>query len=43
MLYPDIFRSLEAVRWNMQEDIPWGNFEANQLTEVGGTRLGTDP
>jgi len=33
MLYPDIFSSLEAVRWNMQEDIPWGSFEANHLTE----------
>ncbi|MBW5810259.1 hypothetical protein FOZ70_36695, partial [Burkholderia sp. COPS] len=22
MLYPELFRSLEAVRWNMEKDIP---------------------
>ena len=23
MLYPELFKQLEAVRWNMDEDIPW--------------------
>jgi len=33
MLYPELFRQLEAVRWNMDVDIPWASFEAQQLTE----------
>ena len=33
MLYPELFRQLEAVRWNMDVDIPWTSFEAQQLTE----------
>ena len=23
MLYPELFKQLEAVRWNMDKDIPW--------------------
>ena len=23
MLYPELFKQLEAVRWNMDDDIPW--------------------
>jgi hypothetical protein len=33
MLYPDIFKQLEAVRWNMDVDIPWASFQAARLTE----------
>lgn len=33
MLYPELFRSLEQVRWNMETDIPWGLFDAGQLTD----------
>ena len=33
MLYPELFSSLEKARWNMQDDIPWASFEADQLTE----------
>ncbi|MEW9898615.1 ferritin-like domain-containing protein [Chitinivorax sp. PXF-14] len=33
MLYPDLFLSLEKARWNLQEDIPWGQFEAAKLTD----------
>ncbi|MFO1318419.1 MAG: ferritin-like domain-containing protein [Burkholderiales bacterium] len=33
MLYPEIFKSLERVRWNMETDIPWGDFDANLLTD----------
>ena len=33
MLYPVIFKSLERVRWNMEQDIPWSEFDAGLLTE----------
>jgi hypothetical protein len=33
MLYPDLFKQLEAVRWNMAEDIPWGQFDPTALTD----------
>ena len=33
MLYPELFRSLEQVRWNMETDIPWDQFDAAQLSE----------
>ncbi|MBY4735663.1 ferritin-like domain-containing protein, partial [Burkholderia cepacia] len=33
MLYPELFRSLEAVRWNMETDIPWNRFDASLLTD----------
>ena len=33
MLYPELFRSLEAVRWNMATDVPWDSFEADKLSE----------
>ena len=33
MLYPELFKQLEAVRWNMDADIPWAGFEAERLTE----------
>lgn len=33
MLYPELFASLEAVRWNMASDIPWGDFDAARLTD----------
>ncbi|WP_323119728.1 hypothetical protein, partial [Burkholderia alba] len=23
MLYPELYKSLEAVRWDMEKDIPW--------------------
>jgi hypothetical protein len=34
MLYPELFKQLEAVRWNMDTDIPWDRFDASQLTEA---------
>ena len=34
MLYPELFKQLEAVRWNMDTDIPWDQFDATQLTEA---------
>ncbi len=33
MLYPELFKQLESVRWNMEKDIPWASFEAHRLTD----------
>ena len=33
MLYPDIFKSLERVRWNMSEDVPWGDYNVACLSD----------
>jgi hypothetical protein len=33
MLYPELFASLEKVRWNMSEDIPWKDFDPAKLSE----------
>ncbi|MBK6745880.1 ferritin-like domain-containing protein [Ottowia sp.] len=33
MLYPELFKQLEAVRWNMGKDIPWDSFDASQLSD----------
>jgi len=33
MLYPELFKSLEAVRWHMDKDIPWDAFDASLLTD----------
>ena len=33
MLYPELFRQLESVRWNMEKDIPWASFAAHQLSD----------
>jgi len=32
MLYPELFKSLEQVRWSMDKDIPWDQFDAGKLT-----------
>jgi hypothetical protein len=33
MLYPELFKQLEAVRWNMERDIPWASFDASMLSD----------
>jgi hypothetical protein len=33
LLYPDLFRSLEAVRWNMERDVPWDTFDPRLLSD----------
>lgn len=33
MLYPELFKSLESARWDMEKDIPWDRFDASQLTD----------
>ena len=33
MLYPELFKSLEEVRWEMSKDIPWDAFDSSKLTD----------
>jgi hypothetical protein len=33
MLYPELFKALEEVRWNLENDVPWSDFEADKLTD----------
>jgi hypothetical protein len=33
MLYPELFKQLESVRWNMDTDIPWASFDAARLSD----------
>ncbi len=33
MLYPELFKQLEAVRWDMDKDIAWADFDASRLTD----------
>ncbi len=33
MLYPELFKSMEAVRWNMAADIPWDEFDGSKLSD----------
>lgn len=33
MLYPELFKSMEAVRWNMAHDIPWDDFDGSKLSD----------
>lgn len=33
MLYPELFKSMEAVRWNLATDIPWDDFDASKLSD----------
>ncbi len=39
MLYPELFRQLEAVRWDMERDIPWDSFDASTLTDEQATTI----
>jgi len=32
MLYPELFRQLESVRWDMDRDIPWQSFDGTKLS-----------
>ena len=31
MLYPELFKTMEAVRWNMATSIPWSEFDGAKL------------
>jgi hypothetical protein len=33
MLYPELFKQLESVRWDMDKDIPWDSFDASALSD----------
>jgi hypothetical protein len=33
MLYPELFKQLESVRWDMGRDIPWASFDASKLSD----------
>jgi hypothetical protein len=33
MLYPEIFKSLERLRWSLEDDVPWAAFEADKLSD----------
>jgi len=33
MLYPELFKSFERVRWNFDTDIPWDQFDASLLSD----------
>jgi len=33
MLYPELFKQLEAVRWDMDRDIPWQQHDASRLSD----------
>jgi hypothetical protein len=33
MLYPDLFRAFERVRWDLEKDIPWDQFDSSKLTD----------
>nr|WP_315426973.1 ferritin-like domain-containing protein [uncultured Albidiferax sp.] len=33
MLYPELFKQLEAVRWNMEKDVPWADFDPSLLSD----------
>lgn len=33
MLYPELFRAFERVRWDLEKDIDWASFDASQLTD----------
>ena len=38
MIYPELFKQLEAVRWNMDKDIPWDQFDAKQASATSRRR-----
>ena len=33
MLYPELFRQFESVRWDLEDDIPWDTFDASRLSD----------
>jgi hypothetical protein len=33
MLYPELFKQLESVRWDMDRDVPWQTFDATKLSD----------
>lgn len=39
MLYPEVFGTLEKLRWNMAKDVPWDRFDLALLTDEQATTI----
>src|ERR1700681_637086 len=39
MLYQELKKSHESVRWDMEKDIPWDKFDASKLTDEQATTI----
>lgn len=39
MLYPELFKQLESVRWDMERDIPWDQFDPRTLSDEQATTI----
>jgi hypothetical protein len=39
MLYPELFKSLERVRWSLADDVPWREFDATRLSDEQATTV----
>lgn len=39
MLYPEVFGTLEKLRWNMAKDVPWDRFDPALLTDEQATTI----
>lgn len=39
MLYPEVFGTLEKLRWNMAKDVPWDRFDPALLTNEQATTI----
>ena len=33
MLYPELFKSLEQIRWSLSDDVPWSSFDSAKLSD----------
>jgi hypothetical protein len=33
MLYPELFKALERVRWSLDHDVPWDSFDGSKLSD----------
>jgi hypothetical protein len=33
MIYPELFKAFEEVRWNLADDVPWDDFEPDRLSD----------
>ena len=42
MLYAELFRALEEVRWNLEDDVPWSTFDGALLSDEQARAVGFD-
>jgi len=33
VLYPDLFKAFESVRWSLDDDVPWSSFDRSRLSD----------